>query len=251
MKHVHVASFAFVLAMVLFVGTFVVFRIPEAQGVQSSDGAVTVTGLTRMGQRISVVLDTEMPLGDPLLGLVYRIEPNNVPLDAPVVISLAKRRDLGTEGATTVYQWHAALGVWVPVPSVVADTEEVLAVEVLTLGYFALGTMPNIVMPSLLTAQDALRTKAPAGTRGYRIVTAYTVPDGVPVAWPAAQVLGGCGGRVGAGDRVEYSSATQTVNVLVDDVQTSVQFTLIGEWILAGDGSGCPASVPLQAQEES
>ena len=182
---------------------------------------------------------------------MYRVDPADVPLAAPMVLSFAKRADLGTEDATTVYQWNSSLGMWVPVPSVVADTADVLAVEVLTLGYFALGVTPDIAVPTLLTAQDALRAKASIGTRGYRLSTAYTLPNGVPVEWPEAQMIGGCGGHIGAGERTEYSSTEQTVTVLVNDVLTPVEFTLVGEWILSGDGTGCPASMPLKALGES
>jgi hypothetical protein len=249
MRPLHFTSFAFVLALMLFAGMFAVLNIPEAQGVQSDDGALTVTGLARTAQQIEVTADTTITVGDPILGLVYRVDPADVPLDVPIVLSFARRLDLGTEDAAMVYQWNSSLGMWIPVPSVVADTADVLAVEVLTLGYFALGATPDINVPTLLTAQDALRTKASIGTRGYRLSTAYTLPDGVPVQWPEAQVLGGCGGRVGAGERTEYSSTEQTVTVLVDDVLTPVKFTIVGEWILSGDGTGCPASTPLKAQE--
>lgn len=249
MKPFHFTSFAFVLALMLFAGMFVMLNIPEAQGVQSNDGALTVAGLARTAQRLTVTADASIPVGDPLLGLVYRVDPADVPLDAPIVLSFARRLDLGTEDATTVYQWNSSLGMWVPVPSVVADTADVLAVEVLSLGNFALGVTSEIAVPTLLTAQDALRAKASIGTRGYRLSTAYTLPDGVPVQWPEAQVLGGCGGRVGAGEHTEYSSTEQTVTVLVNDVLTSVKFTIVGEWILSGDGTGCPASMPLKSQE--
>lgn len=251
MKPFHFTSFAFVLATMMFAGAFVILNIPEAQGVQSTDGALTVAGFARSTQRITVTPDASMPVGDPLLGLAYRVDPMDVPLDAPIVLSFAKRFDLGTQDATTVYQWNSSLGMWVPVPSVVANTVNVLAIEVLSLGVFALGDVPDIDVPTLLTAQDVLRAKASIGTRGYRLSTAYTLPDGVPVEWPAAQVLGGCGGRVGAGQRTEYSSTEQVVTVFVNDVLTPVQFTIVGEWILSGDNTGCPVSAPLQSQDRT
>jgi hypothetical protein len=249
MNRFHFATWTFGIALMLFAGAFVVLNVPEAQAVRSADGAVTVTGLARTTQQIAVSVDTAHTIGAPLLGLAYHVDPAATPLDAPIVLSFAKRSDLGTEGATTVYQWNSYLGMWAPVPSVVADTADVLAVEVLTLGDFALGFTPDIDVPTLLTAQDALRAKASIGTRGFRLSTAYTLPDGVPVAWPAAQRVGGCGGRVGAGERTEYSSTAQTVNVMVNDVQTAVSFTIVGEWIVSGDGTGCPASAPLKVQE--
>lgn len=251
MKSFHFTSCAFVLALLLFAGMFVALNIPEVQGVQSADGALTVAGFARATQHVVVTPDASVSVGNPLLGLAYRIDPMDVPLDAPMVLSFAKRLDLGTADATTVYQWNSSLGMWVAVPSVVADTVDVLAVEVLSLGVFALGNVPDIDVPTLLTTQDALRAKASIGTRGYRLSTAYMLPDGVPVEWTAAQVLGGCGGRVGAGQGTEYSSADQMVTVLVDDVLTPVQFIIVGEWILSGDGTGCPASMPLKSQDKT
>lgn len=243
------APFMFVLAILLFAGVFVVLNIPEAQGVQSDDGALTVTGLARSGETIAVSTDATATIGDPLLGMIYRVEPSDHVLAAPIVLSFAKRKDLGTADATTVYQWNTNLGMWIPLASVVADTNDVLAVEVMSLGDFAVGADPMVEVPSLLSAQDTLKTKSPAGTRGYRFSTSYTLPGGVPVDWPDAQVIGGCGGRVGSGDRTEYSSTAQTVTVPVNDVQTAVTFTVVAEWIVAADGSGCSASAPLKDQE--
>lgn len=242
------APFMFLITLLLFVGSYVVLRIPEARAVPSDDGALTVTGLARSSDHIAVSVDDNARLGDPLLGLVYHIEPNGVPLSAPLTLSFSKKAALGTEDATAVYQWNSALGMWVPIASTVAETSDVLAVEVMSLGDFALGTEPIVEVPSLLSAQDAIRTKAPVGTRGFRLSTSYTLPEGVPVAWPEVQVLGGCGGRVGSGDRAEYSSQSQTIHVDVDDVQTPVEFTIVGEWIVAGDGTGCGASMPLRDQ---
>ena len=243
------APFMFLLALALFGGAYVVLNVPEARAVRSDDGALTVTGLARTTDTVTVSVDSAVTIGAPLVGMVYRVEPSDHVLAAPIVLSFARRADLGTADATTVYQWNTSLGMWVPLASVVADTNDVLAVEVMSLGDFAVGTAPVVDVPSLLSAQDQLKTKSPAGTRGYRFSTSYALPGGVPIDWPVAQVLGGCGGRVGAGDRTEYSSTTQSVNVPVNDVQTAVEFTIVGEWIVAADGSGCPASMPLKDQE--
>lgn len=250
MNRLHVGAFVVGVTLVLFAGACIVLRIPEARAVQTADGALTVTGLVRSSQNIEVSVDTSATLGTPLLGLVYRVEPSGIPLDAPLVLSFAKSAELGTTDATAVYEWHAELGMWVPLASVVANTSDVLAVEVMTLGDFALGTEPDVSMPTLLVAQDALREKAPVGTRGFRISTGYTVPGGVPIFWPDAQVFGGCGGRIGAGDKTEYSSLTKPLNILVNDVQTAVDVTLVGEWNIAGDHTPCPASLPLKIQHE-
>src|SRR3989338_7470761 len=91
MNRFRVVSFAFVLAIVLFVGAFVVFTVPEAQAVRSHDGALIVTGLTRAAQQIAVTTDSSVAIGDPLLGLVYHIEPGEIALDSSIVLSFAKR----------------------------------------------------------------------------------------------------------------------------------------------------------------
>lgn len=248
-KSQRVASFGFVIALMIFVGMFFVTNIPESHAVRSADGAVTVSGLTRESQQMSVGVDASVVLGDPLLGLAYRVEPSGMALDAPVVLSFTRSADLGTLEATVVYQWNAVLGMWVPISNVVADTKELLSVQVSTLGDFALGSVPTIDAPTLLTTRDALLKKAPTGTRGFRIAESYKIPTGVPTQLPNADVIGGCGGRVGAAERGEYSSADATVNVLVNDVQTEVNFSLVAEWAVSGDGIGCPATAPLRIQE--
>jgi hypothetical protein len=248
-KSQQLASFGFVVALMMFVGMFFVMNIPESHAVRSADGAVTVSGLTRESQQMSASVDASVAIGEPLLGMAYRIEPSGVALDAPVVLSFTRSADLGTLDATVVYQWNAVLGMWVPLSNVVADTAELLSVQVSTLGDFALGSVPTIDAPTLLTTRDTLLKKAPTGTRGFRIAESYKTPTGVSTQLPNADVIGGCGGRVGAAERQEYSSSSATVNVLVDDVQTEVNFSLVAEWAVSGDGTGCPVTAPLQIQQ--
>ena len=228
---------------------FIVSQEPEAQEVTSVDGVVTVTGLTRTAQDFTVDVVDGSKTGEPLLSAIYRVEPANVPLDTSIVLSFAKTKEAGTATATTVYQWNTALGMWETVSTVVANTPDVLAVQITSLGDFALGTMPTIDAPTMLTSYDELHAKAPIGTRGYRIVVAYMLPNGVYVRLPDAGEIGGCGGRVGAGDRTEYSSTTAAVTVPVNDVSTPVEFIMVSEWAVSGDCAGCAASMPLKAQE--
>jgi len=169
--------------------------------------------------------------------------------DAPVVLSFERSATAGTLNASAVYWFHPSLGMWERVYDVVADTDDVLAVQVTTLGDFALGITPNVAVPTLLTAFDALRAKAPIGTRGYNISAAYTLPDGVPVRVERVSEYGGCGGRIGAGDHREYSSSSIALSIPVDDVDTRVGLMLVGEWIVSADGTGCANGETLSPRE--
>ncbi len=248
MKSHYLASFAIFLAIILFAGAFVIVGVPESKSVRSIDGAVTVTGLAKASQNIIVGVDESAKVGEPLLGLVYKVEPSGVMLDEPIVLSFKRDKILGTIDATTVYQWNSQLGMWVPLPSVVADTKDVLSVQVMTLGDFALGTSPKIIAPNLLTMRDELLKKAPADTLGFRIIESFTLPNGVPVQIPRADVVGGCGGQVGSMNKLSYSSISSIINVPVNDVQTAVTFGLVGEWGVSGNGKGCAISEPLKPQ---
>ncbi len=227
----------------------IVAKEPEAREVQSSDGVVTVTGLSRTKNDFVIAVDESATVATPLISHVYHITPSGTPHDAPIILSFVRSALLGTQGATTVYWWNTSLGMWEPVHDVVADTQDVLAVRVATLGDFALGIAPNITAPTMLTAFDALRATAPKGTRGYGISVAYILPDGVPVRLEQHGERGGCGGNIGAGDHGMYSSSHVAFSVPVDDVDTKVSFTLVAEWLISADGTGCGTQEPLVAQQ--
>ncbi len=228
---------------------FIVAKEPEAREVKSEDGVVTMTGLSRTANDFSVTIDDAATVATPLVSHVYRIAPTYVQHDAPVVLSFERSATAGTLNATAVYWFDASLGMWEQLYDVVADTDDVLAVQVTMLGDFALGITPRVLAPTMLTAFDALRAKAPSGTRGYGISVAYTLPNGVPVRLENVSEHGGCGGRIGAGDHNEYSSSSTTLSIPVDDVDTRVALMLVGEWIVSADGAGCAVGEDLAPRE--
>lgn len=228
---------------------FIVAKEPESREVQSDDGVVTVTGLSRTVNDFSVVVDDTATVATPLMSHVYRVAPTGVQHDAPIILSFERSAAAGTRDAAAVYWFNAQLGMWERMHDVVADTDDVLAVRVTTLGDFALGIAPRVAAPTMLTAFDALRAKAPSGTRGYGIAVAYTLPDGVPVRLEDVGEHGGCDGRIGAGDHREFSSSSMTLSIPVDDVDTRVGLMLVGEWIVSADGTGCAAGEELRARE--
>lgn len=228
---------------------FIVAKEPEAREVKSEDGVVTITGLSRTANDFSVTVDDTATVATPLISHVYHVAPTNVQHDAPVVLSFERSATAGTLSATAVYWFDAQIGMWERLYDVVADTDDVLAVRVTTLGDFALGIAPNVSAPTTLTAFDALRAKAPSGTRGYGISVAYTLPNGVPVRLENVSERGGCGGRIGAGDHSEYSSSTMALSIPVDDVDTRVALMLVGEWAVSVDGTGCAAGEMLSPRE--
>lgn len=230
---------------------FVVAREPEERVAKSDDGVVTITGLSRIKGNFSVDVEKNATVATPLVSHVYHIAPADAPQDSPLVLSFARSALFGTSSATSVYWFNAQLGMWEQVHDVVADSEGVLAVRVSRLGDFALGIAPKIIVPTMLTAFDALRTKAPVGTRGYNIAVAYTLDGGVPVRVEGLGEHGGCGGRIGAGDHSEYSSSSIALSIPVDDVDTRVAFTFVGEWAVSANGTGCEAPLILEARDET
>ena len=228
---------------------FIVAKEPESREVQSNDGVVTVTGLSRTANDFSVVVDDTATVATPLMSHVYTVAPTGVQHETPIILSFERSATAGTRDAVAVYWFNTQLGMWERIHDVVADTDDVLAVRVTTLGDFALGIAPRVTAPTILTAFDALRAKAPVGTRGYGIAVAYTLPDGVPVRLEDVSEHGGCGGRIGAGDHREFSSSTMTLSIPVDDVDTRVGLMLVGEWIVSADGTGCATGEELRARE--
>jgi hypothetical protein len=249
MKSFRRAFGMFAVVVLLVSGFFIFSSDPEEREVVSEDGVVTITGLTRTSQNFSVEVDRAAMVGDPLRGAVYQVGPEHMVVDAPVILSFAKQENSGTHDATAVYQWNASLGMWEIVHAVVANTRDVLAVQVTSLGSFALGVVPKVDAPIMLASYDALHAKAPTGARGYHIAVAYRVPHGVFARLPNAGEIGGCNGRVGAGDRTEYSSTSATMNVMVNDVLTPVEFSMVSEWAVSGDGTGCADGAAMRVQE--
>lgn len=228
---------------------FIVAKEPEAREVKSSDGVVTITGLSRTANDFTVTVDDSATVATPLVSHVYHVAPTNVQRDAPIVLSFERSATAGTSDATAVYWFDTSIGMWERLYDVIADTNDILAVRVTMLGDFALGITPQVTAPTMLTAFDALRAKAPRGARGYEISVAYTLPDGVPVRLENVSEHGGCGGRIGAGDHSEYSSSTIHLSIPVDDVDTRVGLILVGEWTVSADGTGCAAGEELRARE--
>ncbi len=240
-----------IFAVIVFGMTvwFIVAKEPEAREVKSSDGVVTITGLSCTANDFTVTVDDTATVATPLVSHVYHVAPTNVQRDAPIVLSFERSATAGTLDAAAVYWFDASLGMWERLHDVVADTNDVLAVQVTTLGDFALGITPNVAAPTMLTAFDALREKAPSGARGYEISVAYTLPGGVPVRLENVSEHGGCGGQIGASDHSEYSSSTMNLSIPVDDVDTRVGFMLVGEWAVSADGTGCAAGEELKPRE--
>lgn len=235
-----------VLGMTLW---FIVAKDPEARVAKSEDGVVTITGLSRIKGNFSVDIEKNAIVAAPLVSHVYHVTPADVLQDSPLVLSFARSDLLGTSSATAVYWFNVQLGMWEQIHDVVADSDGVLAVRVSRLGDFALGIVPQITAPIMLTAFDALRAKAPVGTRGYGIAVAYTLEGGVPIRVDGLGEHGGCGGRIGTGDHNAFSSSTLSLSVPVDDVDTATMFTLVGEWSISADAMACTAGEELQAQE--
>ena len=228
---------------------FVIAKEPEARIAMSEDGVVTLTGLSRIKGDFSITTDGGATVATPLISNVYHIVPVGVRYDAPIILSFARSAELGTRDATVIYWFNTQLGMWEQIHDVVADSDGVLAVRTSKLGDFALGIVQSVAAPRMLAAFDALKESAPMGTRGYSIAIAYALLNGVPVRLEGLGEHGGCGGQIGIGDHSAFSSSTLSLSVPVDDVDTATVFTVVSEWSLSANGTGCATGEELLVQE--
>ncbi len=235
--------FSIIFVAMLFVGTvgFVLVSEPEAMTVGSTDGKVTVSGVTRRSQPFIVAPDgREVKI--PLLSPAYRIEPSMIHLDNPATISFSFP-EAGNNYA--IYRFNTVTLMWEEALPVSSYTDTGMSVSAEDLGIFALGKKETVTAPQFLTVYDDLLTTAPKNAVGYEIHVGYKRADGEILNIRGTGDAGGCGGVTGAGDGEEFSTRERDANVLVNDVTTPVRFVFLTRWLTASNG-GCSAEKPLQ-----
>ena len=241
------STFAVVAVAVVSVG-FLATAEPEESSIASADGVVTVTGLARQTQPLTVASSSVVKA--PLLGGSYTVLPDGVTLDQPAVISfqilsdqVAVASDLG------VYRFHPTHLMWEPVAPVVANTDELLAVETRQLGTFAIGAVPTFAAPVFANVYDELRAKAPADAVGYETTVGFTETDHEVIRLLATGENGGCGGAVRVGDGEAISRLERAATVDVNDTQKKFTFVFVTRWFTSSTG-GCAADAPMRALVE-
>jgi hypothetical protein len=234
-------------SVVVVAATFFVItaQAPEVMRVTSDDTRVTVSGFARASLPF-LIRDDGATAGVPLRGNIYRIEPDGLTLEQPATIQYSLDGLVQTD-TVQLYQFDPDLSMWTAL-DVSAREPAFLASKVDRLGRFALGDAFVVNAPTFLTTFDTLRAKAPEHTVGYQMAVGAQV--NAESASPIIKLLdqteiGGCGGIVGAGEHEEETEIKQTLNVLVNDVETAVTFTFRARWFIGAEG--CPQAQPLAA----
>lgn len=242
MTYERLASASLVILIALGTVGFFIFTEPEDSHPVSSDGQLAITATARISQPL-VITEGEA-LAAPLLGVSYHVTPENIQLDQPATLHFVP--PLEATSSLAVFRYQPKFMVWEEVPLTVMTDQE-LAIEVSSLGTFALGEHKDIAAPEFLTAYDELRALAPDSTVGYEIAVGYRVQeDGPYVRLPALGETGGCGGQVQLGDDEVQSTISRQAQVTVDELPTTVEFVFIASWVTSSQG-GCAELTPLAA----
>lgn len=216
---------------------------PEYVTVTTDGGGLTVTGFAREGG--VTITDGFGDAGDEhtvASGAVDHTLPLQLRFVSPSgpAWTGAERFDiLWYDDASKMWEWQNA--------DVVDD--DYLVLRTTKLGRFAVADRQTIDAPDFVSTFDALRAQAPDGTVGYSIEVGYRVgalPAIIRLDYSAQQ--GGCGGAVQPGEETAYGAMTRTANVLVNDVQTSVEFTFLATWYVR-PGDSCPDGQPFRAAD--
>jgi len=233
----------------LFVALFTLGAIflpePEEQVLISSDGRVTLSGLSRQSQEFTLdVAQTTYAL--PLLGPAYDIGPAGVVVDRPFTLVFASSESGAATDKLSILYYQEELEFWSPVPDFSQLNKDSLYVATASTGRYALALEQRIDPPNFLTAYDALLAMAPATTTGFATHVGYRLNNGPVIELPSLEQRGGCGGLFAEGDHRLISEITRQANILIDDVASDVTFVFRSVWSTTIN-AGCSSSAPLQS----
>lgn len=235
-----------VLAVIVISAGFFISSEPEASSVTSADGVVTVTGLARQTQPLTIA--SNAAVASPLLGASYIVAPDSITLDEPAVIAfnMEAYSRVTDPSLASIYRFHRGLDMWEPVAPVVANTNEVLAVETSQLGEFAVGVAPVFEAPVFANVYDELRTMAPDNAVGYETAVGFyeDFHDHELVRLMQLGEHGGCGGAVRVGDGEASSRLERKATVEIDGESRTLSFVFVTRWFTSSNG-GCTQAEPL------
>lgn len=215
-------------------------RDPEYMYATSDDGVVTVSGMARETQSLTVAV-TPVAASSVLADRAYVIGSEGVVLDAPIQVTFR-----AGEGQTA-YALRSDVLAWEPIPDVTA-LDGIITFSTARMGIYALGTTETVTTPDYVAVYEGLRDVRPDDAIGYTIQVSYARPDEQAILLSGIGEQGGCGGAVLPGASEAQSATSRAANVLVNDVQTAVTFYFRAVWHLA-DG-GCPELSPFRSANE-
>ncbi|MFZ2681484.1 MAG: hypothetical protein WAZ14_00050 [Patescibacteria group bacterium] len=237
-----------VLAVIAITVGFFTTHEPEDVSVVSEDGVLTITGLARQTQPLTVTLSDTVQ--QPLFGTSYVIEPAGIALDEPAVLAFSISTEQSADiDALQVFRLHPSLNMWESVMPVVAHTDEIIAIETSRLGTFAVGSVPNFEPPVFANVYEDLRNLAPVEAVGYETAVGYRLAEQELMRLPRVGERGGCGGAVRVGDGESVSSLERTAQVKIGDELQSLTFVFVTRWFTSSD-VGCGVEDALMPAPE-
>lgn len=208
---------------------------PERAQFVSADKILTVSGLARESQNISI--ETVAPY-------LYRVLPESGVLESPLMLTFDLTTDAGRDHSVSVYWFDPDIYMWSSISEVIVPEELSVSVERYELGLFAVLEAVDVEAPNFLTEFDELLTMAPKTAVGFRMDVGVRSQDGSLVLIPGSTQFGGCGGAIGNGNMKERSQREKSARVYVNDVETEVEFVFSALWYVSDNG-GCVDELPL------
>ncbi|MDP2632073.1 MAG: hypothetical protein Q8P30_04915 [Candidatus Uhrbacteria bacterium] len=244
MQKKYIYFFPALIIIIAIVSVALVIALePEESLVESTDGILTVQGLARISQPFNIDL-TDPAGGDVLFGTVYDVDPYGAYLEDAATLAFSLL-DLESPNNVAVFRYESDLLMWEQVTREVKRSKESITVEVNTLGRYSLGIQPDIEAPAFLTTYDQLLSMAPAGTVGFEMSTGYMAGDGTIIQIRSSERTGGCSGIVQHGNNEEFSKIQQSARVLLNNVDTEIEFLFVARWFV-NDIEGCTPAQNLE-----
>jgi len=214
---------------------FLFVREPEYTQVVSADNILTVEGLTREAQDLSIDV-----LGD----YIYEVQPSTYSFIEPLGLTF----DLSQaqfDFDVAVYKYNDDILMWEVASAPVNSPVSSIYLEQNNLGKYTIKEYADVESPDFVNSYDDILLMAPSSTIGYEIGLGFLAADGSVIRLLEKTQLGGCDGIVSHGSRVEMSQLERSARVYVGDVQESVEFLIVARWFV-DDNGGCVDNAGLE-----
>lgn len=239
MRHHVVATTAVVLLIGVMSAFLLLRRDPEYTYAVTGDGVMTVTGVARDTQQVTV-RTAGAATGSVLRGQVYELTSGST-FDVPVTLAFH------ASDVNTVYHYDTAREMWDALETA-RTADGLLTVSATQGGQYAIGMQETVAAPDFVDEYATLRAMAPADAVGYTVAVAYAREGEPYMRLDTLGEQGGCGGAVLPGEREAESIREREANILVNDVQTTVTLRFLATWQLGA--AACAQLSPFRSAAE-
>lgn len=210
---------------------------PEFLSLQSSDGALQISGTAYRAREITFTQKTVEDSLSPLSSVRYVISPVDARFTSPLVATLP------LSPTHVLYEIDSQAGYAIALaPQEDADGLPYFLLD--HAGEYAEGDALSFDAPTFVDVVSDMRARLPEHAVSYAVRVVARAKDGAAVLLPEFLEEGGCGGIPMQFQETVRAEDARTVQVLVNDVLTETTFTFIMDIGLAS--SGCTADMPLQ-----